>query len=192
MAIPSEQKSYSSLREAVSRILGEPGASTVPSTATGIGTGGGPQQSSDIVLGNKPGTVSGVQNTPFEDPNTVAARQAVADAKAATAAMQAQVNSLNAPAAVTPTAVAATPAVAAPPQMISRAALYELQKQQQINQYEASKQKQIDALRATGFYRPDQLNFGATNWGDVMKPANWGKQTQYMNTSMVPNPYAKP
>ena len=114
MAIPSDQRSYSSLRDAVSRILGEPGGASAPST--GIGTGGGPQQSSDIVLGNKPGTVSGVQNTPFEDPNTVAARQAVADAKAATAAMQNQLNSLNAPVAATPAATpaAATPAAAKP------------------------------------------------------------------------------
>ena len=79
--------------------------------------------------------------------------------------------------------------------MISKAALYELQKQDQINKYETSKAQQISKLQASGLYRPDQLNFAPTNWGNVMKPADWGKPGSYtynyMNNTMVENPYAK-
>jgi hypothetical protein len=95
-------QNQSSLRQAVDRILG-------------FAPGG--QATSEIQAGARApfsqnlGTSIAVQNTPFEDPNTVAARQAVADAQASTAAMQGQLNALNAPAAA---ATAAAPAVVKP------------------------------------------------------------------------------
>jgi hypothetical protein len=80
--------------------------------------------------------------------------------------------SYTAPATATAAPAAAAPAAAAAPQMISRAALYELQKQNAINSYEASKAQQIANLRSQG-YSDRQLPTAPTNWGKVTQPANW-------------------
>lgn len=186
----SDQQNQSTLRQAVSRILGEPGSSPF-----GLAGGSGPRPSSEFNLGTP--TSSTLSNTPYESPDLVAARQAVADAKAATAQMQAQLGASGAAPATPATpavpgvssAVPATPA--APAQMISRAGLYELQKQQQMSEYDRKKAEQVAGLRAAGM-SDQQLGIALqpTNWGIATQPANWGSYANYMNTSMVPNPYA--
>jgi hypothetical protein len=137
-----------------------------------------------------------------------AQKKAVADAQAVTAGMQSQLNSSATPAATaattatTPKAATTSPGTLGDlykgagltlpnqPQMISKAGLYELQKQQQMQAYDASKAQQLASLRAQG-YTDWQLRgaTGPTNWGNVSKPANWGSMTGYMNSTMVDNPY---
>lgn len=165
----------------------QPGGGDVASAGT--------EDQSGITLGKSPlSYISGVGNqfglgAPGQGIASTISQNEQAPAAAATNPLIAAPAAVAAPVTAAPAAAPVAAAAAAIPQMISRAALYELQKQQQINQYEASKQKQIDALRASGLYSPRQLNFAPTNWGTVTQPANWGKLTDYMNTSMVPNPY---
>jgi hypothetical protein len=200
---------YSSLRDAVNRIIGgAPGGTPSASNNLGwSGQGSGAPQTSDVILGQKTGlgTVSGVENTPFEDPNVTAQKKAVADAQAVTAGMQSQLNSSATPAA----AITTAPAVKTTslgtmgdlnkvtggglpnqPQMISKAALYELQKQQQMQAYDASKAQQLASLKSQGV-SDWQLRgaSGPTNWKNALPPANWGSMTNYMNSTMVENPY---
>ena len=178
---------YSSLREAVNRILGTPGGEDRTLGSLGTGT---PAQTSDIQLGTK----SAVENTPFEDPNVTAQKKSLADAQAITAGMQSQLSSLNTPVAAAPAAAPVSTAPA-PQQMISKAALYELQKQNQMAEYDRKRAEQQATLKASGLYSPNQLNFKPTNWGNLAQPADWGKpgsySYNYMNNTMVANPYAK-
>ena len=127
----------------------------------------------------------------YVTPEQQAQQASLASARAAADAAQQQLASMSTPAAA-PAAAPVAPVAIAPPQMISRAALYELQKQQQMTDYDRKKAEQIAGLRAAGV-SDWQLRgaTGPTNWGNVPQPANWGKMADYMNTSMVENPYAK-
>jgi hypothetical protein len=100
------EQGYSSLREAVNRILGSPAGGEGPSLGFAGGATGAQPQTSEIQLGTK----SAVENTPFEDPNTTAQKKALADAQATTAQMQAQLAGLTGTGS---TGTAATPAAAA-------------------------------------------------------------------------------
>jgi hypothetical protein len=180
MALSSESESV--LESAMKKITGEPGASATSSWR--------PAQmipENPITYGTEfdRGSLGTVSAPGVPAPDIVTPGAAATDATA---------TPYTAPAAYTAPAVtaapAAAPAAAAAPQMISRAALYELQKQNAINSYETSKAQQIANLRSQG-YSDRQLPTAPTNWGKVTQPANWGKQTNYMNTSMVENPFAK-
>ena len=177
----------SSLRSAIDKIMGWP--------AGGEGSSGQGGQGGAGITG---GPVSLAAPKPFSDIRSeisnVIAPAAPSPFEAQLAGLQAQNAALSAklapsqaaaPAVAAPVAVAA----AAKPEMISRAALYELQKQKQIENYMTSRNQQIEALRATGLYKPSQLSFAEPDFSVARKPANWGGATSYMNTSMVANPY---
>jgi hypothetical protein len=193
--MPAEQ---SLISESLAKILGmQPGGSSNPATAgtvdetVNLGRGpisyisgaadqfglGGVGQGLTSTFGQEavPKTAQTTSN-PEANP-LIAAPTAVAPTVAAV------------PAPVVAKVAATTPAA---PQMISRAALYELQKQQQMADYDRKKAEQVANLRSYGV-TDQQLGIALkpTNWGIATQPANWGKMTNYMNTSMVPNPYAK-
>jgi hypothetical protein len=182
------------LDKALSKITGVAAGGDVSSAGTAVpGTASvadlAPKQSFSDFLINY-GTLGQASNAQpgYVTPEQQAQADSLASAKAAADAVQQQLTSMSSPAA----APVAAPVATAPPQMISRAGLYELQKQQQMTDYDRKKAEQIAGLRAAGV-SDWQLRgaTGPTNWGNVSQPANWGKMADYMNTSMVENPYAK-